>query len=104
MKVYRRAHILREYSHSQEEVHRVTSLLDEVLTILHELFQRYHGVVVNIEFVVSWPCLHGNQYNAGIKLLLENLRNQTWFNGNNNNLWPDINPSACKTSAAKTLQ
>lgn len=45
--------MLHKYSDSQEEVHRVTSLLDEVLTILHELFQRHHGVVVNIEFVVS---------------------------------------------------
>lgn len=105
MKGYKQAHILHKYSDSQEEVHWVTSLLDEVLAILHELFQRHHGVVIDIEFVVSWPRLHSNQYNAGIKLLLENLRNQAWFNAdnNNNNPWPDIEPSAYQTSAAQTL-
>lgn len=104
MKCYKRAHIIHKYSDSQEEVHRVAFLLDEVLTILHELFQRHHGVVVDIEFVVSWPRLHGNQHNAGIKLLLENLWNQDWFNGsNNNNPWPDIKPSAYQRSAAKTF-
>lgn len=56
-------------------MHRVTFLLDEVFSILHELPQGHHGVVVNIELVVSWPRFHGNQHNPGAKLLLENLEN-----------------------------
>lgn len=94
LKGYRWAHVVHSYPDSQEEVHGVTSLLDEVLTILHELFQRHHGVVVDIEFVVSWPRLHGNQHNAGIKLLLENLWNQAWLKSDNNNKpWPHIKTS-----------
>lgn len=39
--------------HSREKVHRVTFLLDEVFPIFHELPQRDHGVVVNVELVVG---------------------------------------------------
>lgn len=53
MKGCKQAPILPSQSDSREELHRVTSLLDEVLTVLHKLFQRHHGVVVNVEFVVS---------------------------------------------------
>lgn len=70
-----RVQVLHQYSHSREEVHGVTFLLDEVLTILHELPQRHHGVVVDIEFVISRPRLHSNQHDAGVKLLLEDLQN-----------------------------
>ncbi len=59
----------------REEVHRVAFLLDEVFSILHELLQRHHGVVVDVELVVGRPSFHGNQHNAGVKLFLENLRN-----------------------------
>lgn len=42
-----------KYSNSREEVNRVAFLLDEVFPILHELPQRHHGVVVDVELVVS---------------------------------------------------
>lgn len=59
----------------RKEVNRVAFLLDEVFSILHELLQRHHGVVVDVELVVSGPCFHGDQHNPCIKLFLENLEN-----------------------------
>lgn len=59
--------------HSREKVHRVTFLLDKVFPIFHELPQRDHRVVVNVELVVGRPRFHGNQHNPGVQLLLENL-------------------------------
>lgn len=44
---------LSKHSDSREEVHGVTFLLDEVFSILHELPQCHHGVVVNVELVVG---------------------------------------------------
>ena len=37
----------------REKVNGVAFLLDEVFSVLHELPQGHHGVVVNVELVVS---------------------------------------------------
>lgn len=42
-----------KYSDSREEVNRVTFLLDEIFPVLHELPQRHHGVIIDVELVVS---------------------------------------------------
>lgn len=57
----------------REKVHRVTFVLDKVLPIFHELPQRDHGVVVDVELVIGRPRLHCDQHNPGVELLLENL-------------------------------
>lgn len=45
--------ILLIYSDSREEVNRVAFLLDEVFSVLHELPQGHHRVIVDVELVVS---------------------------------------------------
>lgn len=54
-------------------MHRVAFLLDEVFAILHELLQRQHGVVIDVELVVGRPRFHGNQHDPGVELLPEDL-------------------------------
>lgn len=53
---------------------RVALLLNEVASVLHELPQRDHRVIIYVEPVVRRPGLHGNQNNTGVQLLLENLK------------------------------
>ena len=54
-------------------MHRVTLLLDEISPVLHELPQRHHGVVIDVEPVVGRPRFHGDEHDASVQLLLEDL-------------------------------
>lgn len=53
---------------------RVALFLNEVTSVLHELPQCDHRVIVYVEPVVRCPGFHGNQNNTGVQLLLENLK------------------------------
>lgn len=57
----------------------VTLLLDEVFPVFHELLQRHHGVIVDVELVVGGPGFHGDQHDSGIELFPENLRKMYTF-------------------------
>ena len=54
-------------------MHRVTLLFDEVSSVLHELLEGHHRVVVDVEPVVSCPGFHGNQHYSCVELFLEKL-------------------------------
>lgn len=54
-------------------MHGIAAVSDALLPVLHEVSQREHGVVNNSNFVLRRPGFHGDQDDAGVKLLFVDL-------------------------------